>query len=149
VIIILLFPKQKADTCNNKGMSVAIASVILISVAIASTLAVSGWIGAFSVDLMETEALWVSDILYQGTSGASDKQIMLTVKNTGSYSLVVIEVKIIGGTLDLTINNLVVSINDAESQTITLENVGWVKGSNYQFDLRTSRQNTFVTTDVV
>jgi len=75
-------------------MSVAIASVILLSITIAVALAVSGWVGVISVNFMETEALWVSDISYQGTSGASDNQIVLTIENSGSYSVTILKARV-------------------------------------------------------
>lgn len=137
---------QKRETWNNKGMSVAITSVILLSITIASTLAVSAWVGAFSVDFMETEALWVSDISFQGQSGDSNNQIELTIANTGSYPLTIIEVKIAGSNVDLAYDQSL-TINDGKSQQITLGNVGWVAGYKYQFDIRTGRQNNFVTTN--
>ena len=142
-----LFSKQKEKTLNNKGMSVAIASVILLSVTVALGLAVSGWITIFSFNSMQTEALWVSDISYQGTSGASDNQIILTIANPGSYAVTLVQVKVTGNNVDQLIGDLGVTINEGESQTVTLNDVGWISGYTYQFNFLSARGNNFVTTD--
>jgi hypothetical protein len=142
-----LFPKQKGNNLNNKGMSVAIASVILLSITIAVALAVTSWVGVISVNFMETEALWVSDISYQGTSGASDNQIVLTIENSGSYSVTILMARVTGNNVDLIIDHTDVTINGGESQVLTLNNIGWISGYNYKFDFLTGRGNNFVTTD--
>jgi hypothetical protein len=139
--------KQKEKPWNNKGMSVAIASVILLSVTAALTLAVSGWITVLSVNSMETEALWVSDFSYQGTSGASDNQIALTVENPGSYAVTILEVKVTGNNVDQVIDDLAVTIKAGENQVLTLNDVGWISGYKYQFNFRSARGNNFVTAD--
>lgn len=128
-------------------MSVAIASVILLSVTVALALAVSGWITVFSVNSMETEALWVSDISYQGQSGASDNQIVLTIENPGSYAITILQVKVTGNNVDQLIDDLDVTIEAGENQIVTLENIGWISGYKYQFNFLSGRGNNFVTTD--
>ena len=142
-----MFPKQKEKHLDNKGMSVAIASVILLSITVALTLAVSGWITAFSVNSMETEALWVSDFSYLGTSGASDNQIVLTIENPESHAITILQVKVTGNNVDQLIDDLDVTIEAGENQIITLENIGWISGYTYQFNFLSGRGNTFVTTD--
>ncbi len=142
-----MFPKQKEKNWDNKGMSVAIASVILLSVTVALGLAVSGWITVFSVNSMETEALWVSDFSYQGQSGASDNQIILTIENPGSYAVTILQVKVTGNNVDQLIDDLAVTIEAGENQIVTLENIGWISGYKYQFNFLSGRGNTFVTTD--
>ena len=142
-----MFPKQKEKHLDNKGMSVAIASVILLSVTVALALAVSGWITVFSVNSMETEALWVSDISYQGTSGDSDNQIVLTVENPESHAITILQVKVTGNNVDQLIDDLDVTIEAGENQIVTLENIGWVSGYKYQFNFLSGRGNNFVTAD--
>jgi len=147
VVVINLFPKQKEKHLDNKGMSVAIASVILLSVTVALALAVSGWITVFSVNSMETEALWVSDFSYQGTSGDSDNQIVLTIENPESHAITILQVKVTGNNVDQLIDDLDVTIEAGENQIVTLENIGWISGYKYQFNFLSGRGNNFVTTD--
>ena len=142
-----MFSKQKEKKLDNKAMSVAIASVILLSVTVALGLAVSGWITIFSFNSMQTEALWISDISYQGTSGASDNQIILTIANPGSYAVTLVQVKVTGNNVDQLIGDLGVTINEGESQTVTLNDMGWISGYPYQFNFLSGRGNNFVTTD--
>lgn len=96
---------------------------------------------------METEALWVSDFSYQGTSGASDNQIALTIANPGSYAVTIRAVKVTGNNVDQLVDNLDVTIRAGESQTITLNDVGWISGYKYQFNFLSARGNNFVTDD--
>jgi hypothetical protein len=142
-----LLSKQKEKKLNNKGMSVAIASVILLSVTVALGLAVSGWVTILSFNSTETEALWVSDISYQGTSGASDNQIVLTVANPGSYAVTIQAVKVTGNNVDQLVDGVGVTIRAGESQTMTLNDVGWASGCKYQFNFLSARGNSFVTDD--
>ena len=140
-----MFSKQKEKKLDNKGMSVAIASVILLSVTVALGLAVSGWVTILSANSMETEALWVSDISYQGTSGASDNQIVLTIANPGSYAVTIRAVRVTGNSVDQLVDNLGVTIGAGESQTVTLNDVSWISGYKYQFNFLSARGNNFVT----
>ena len=128
-------------------MSVAIAAVILLSITVAVALAVSGWLSVISVNSMETEALWVSNISYQGTSGASDNQIAITLANTGTYTLTILKARVNGNNVDLIIDISDVTIEGGESQVVTLDNIGWISGSKYYFDFLTAKGNTFPTTD--
>lgn len=128
-------------------MSVAIASVILLSITLAVALAVSAWVGVISVNSMETESMWVSDISYQGTSGAADNQIVLTIINSGSYSITIRKAKVEGNNIDLITDDLGLTINAGESQVLTLNNTGWISGSKYQFEFLSARGNIFPTTD--
>ena len=127
-------------------MSVAIASVILVATTVAVALAVSAWLGAISVNSMEIEEFWVSDITYQGTSGDSDNQITLTLRNPGSIPVTVIKAKVTGNSVDI-ITDVNVTINVGGTQTVTLNNIGWIALSKYQFDFLSTRGNTFTATD--
>ena len=128
-------------------MSIAIASVILISITIASALAVTSWVGVISVNFMETEELWVSDVTYQGTSRAADNQITVTLANSSIDSITIIKARITGSNVDMIIENPDVTINPGERQTVTISDVGWVAGYTYKFDFLTARGNNFITTD--
>lgn len=128
-------------------MSVAIASVILLSITVAVALAVGGWLSVISINSMETEALWASDISFQGTSGAADNQVIVTLANSGNYPVTILKAKIAGNNVDLIIDISDVTLEGGESQTVTLENIGWISGSRYQFDFLSSRGNTFPTMD--
>lgn len=128
-------------------MSIAIATVILLSITVALALAVSGWITAFSVNSMETEALWISDISYQGQSGESDNQIALTIENSGSYSVTILEATVTGSNVEQLIDDLELTIKAGKNQVLLLNNTGWIAGYRYQFKFISGRGNTFVTID--
>ncbi|GEM_PF-6797308 len=128
-------------------MSIAIATVILLSITVALALAVSGWITAFSVNSMETEALWISDISYQGQSGEPDNQITVTIENSGSHSVTILETKVTGSNVEQLIDDLDLTIKAGKNQVLLLNNTGWITGYRYQFNFLSGRGNTFVTID--
>lgn len=127
-------------------MSVTIASVILISVTVAVTLAVSSWFTAISTNSMETEELWASDISYQGTSGASDNQIIITLNNPGTHAVTISKAKVKGNNVDV-LTDVGITINPGENQSVTLNNMGWVLGSKYSFEFLSVKRNIFSAID--
>ena len=128
-------------------MSVAIASVILLSITVAVALAVSGWLTVISVNSMETEALWVSDISYLGTSGASDNQVAITLVNSGTSKITIVSARMTGNNVDLITDLSDVTIDTGENETVTLDNIGWISGSKYRFDFHSSKGTAFPTVD--
>jgi flagellin-like protein len=79
---------------NSKALSPVVASIILIAVTVAVSIAVAAWMGALSFNFMGTEQLsftaytWNSPIHY----------FNFTVKNTGSSGLTITDVRVDGVT---------------------------------------------------
>ncbi len=123
-----------------KALSPVVASIILIAVTVAVSIAVAAWMGALSIGFMETEQMQVTQCQFTD-SGAS---ITLTVRNTG--------------TTDVTINSATVNGADASPTaavtvasngqgTIVLP-AGWASGNSYSIRLLSAKGNYFPYTAV-
>ena len=132
---------------NKKGMSPTTAVVILIAVTVAITLAVAAWAGALTFLYMKTEELTIIGVSYQGTSRVADNQIVVTLQNTGTADVTLTQAQVNGYDVAKTIDLLNVTISRGETQTITLNNVGWHSGYPYRIELQSSKGNKFPTID--
>jgi flagellin-like protein len=124
--------KIRKDT---KALSPVVASIILIAVTVAVSIAVAAWMGALSIGFMETEQMQVTQCQFTGTNDS----ITLTVRNTG--------------TTDVTINSATVNGADASpaapvtvpanGQGTVVLPAGWASGNSYSIRLLSSKGNYF------
>src|SRR4030067_1720572 len=124
---------------NAKALSPVVASIILIAVTVAVSIEVAAWMGALVVGQMATEELKISNVEFTAVDTA-----VLTVKNTGSTSVIVSE-SYIGSTSVTPTGTLTILPN--ESQDITLTSAtDFADGQSYQFKIVTAKGNPFVYT---
>jgi len=128
---------------NSKGMSVTIAAVILVGITVAITIAVAAWVGALASQRMETEELVITDVACQGTSGALDNQIAVSIQNAGAQDVTLLKARVTGYNVDKIIDFLDISFGGGETCHLTLSDVGWHSGYTYQVEILTSRGNKF------
>jgi len=124
-----------------KALSPVVASIILIAVTVAVSIAVAAWMGALSIGFMDTEQMQVTQCQF---TGLSDDTITLTVRNTG--------------TTDVTINSATVNGADASptaAVTVPANGQGtvilpadWASGNSYSIRLLSSKGNYFPYTAV-
>jgi flagellin-like protein len=74
---------------NAKALSPVVASIILIAVTVAVSIAVAAWMGALTVGFMGSSSLTVTDMDFS-TAGS----IVIQVKNTGTKDVTVQNVKV-------------------------------------------------------
>jgi flagellin-like protein len=125
--------KMKNFRRSRKALSPVVASIILIAVTVAVSIAVAAWMGALTVGFMGSNSLTVTNVSFQGTSGAADNTILVALKNTGTKAVTVAQVKI---------NNVVatmatasdVSYNPAATGNITINAAAWSAGNPYKLD---------------
>ena len=123
---------------NAKALSPVVASIILIAVTVAVSIAVAAWMGALVVGNMNTEEVKITNVDFVDATTAT-----LTIKNTGS-SAVVISDAYVGTTLD---SAAVLPITMQPNTADTLDVTGvYAAGQSYQFKLVSSKGNTFVYT---
>jgi flagellin-like protein len=119
---------------NKKALSPVIATIILIAVTVAVGLAVAAWMGALTFSFMGSSSLTITSVQFKGTSGNATNTVVLGIKNTGTKTVTLGQVKV---------NNVITTIDPSSTftyaagtnSTITLDNVGWSNGSPYQFNL--------------
>ena len=126
---------------NKKALSPVVASIILIAVTVAVSIAVAAWMGALTFTFMATEQLQITNMQF------STGHIYLTVNNTGTSPVTINEVWV---------NNVketdAVQNGTSTGPPFTLDaNTGlvidipysWTTGSNYQVKLVSSKGNQF------
>jgi len=139
---------------SKKALSPVVASIILIAVTVAVSLAVAIWMGALSTGFMATEQLSFIDCQY-----ASDlTHVNITLKNTGSGSLTISKILINGylnttkgwtvqGSADATLtpNEQVVIkvLASAYPNAAGIVSDKFDRGANYAFTVITSKNNQF------
>jgi flagellin-like protein len=76
---------------NTKALSPVVASIILIAVTVAVSIAVAAWMGALTVGFMGSSSVTITDVAF--TEGASGP-ITIDVKNTGTNDVTITAVKV-------------------------------------------------------
>jgi archaeal type IV pilus assembly protein PilA len=137
--------KEKMNTIrkirkNAKALSPVVASIILIAVTVAVSIAVAAWMGALVVGQMSTEEVKITNIAFK----ANYQAINVTLRNTGSTSVTITEIRV--GTGDnLLLADVAISPNTQEVADVTLAS-NWLPGYAYQIKAISSKGNTFVYT---
>ena len=124
---------------NAKALSPVVASIILIAVTVAVSIAVAAWMGALVVGNMDTEQVKIVNVAFT-TTGAT-----LTVKNTGSTTVILSDAYVGSdlATSDIPAAGLPLDANEAGDVAITGT---FTPGQSYQFKVVTSKGNPFVYT---
>ena len=122
---------------NAKALSPVVASIILIAVTVAVSIAVAAWMGALSIGFMQTEQLSITNIQFTDAD-----QITLDVRNTGTADVMI---------TSATVNGVIATISDAGGNvTVTKNSDGvvhltapWSSGNSYQIKLMSAKGNYF------
>jgi flagellin-like protein len=143
--------KEKMNTLrkmrkNAKALSPVVASIILIAVTVAVSIAVAAWMGALVVGNMNTEEVKITNAAFDSPLAGD---VTLTVRNTGSSAVVITDAYI--GTVDETANSNLgaTGTSIAPNDVITVEitpTTAFVNGQSYQFKLMSTKGNAFVYT---
>jgi flagellin-like protein len=128
---------------SKKALSPVVASIILIAVTVAVSIAVAAWMGALTFSFMGTEQLTISKITWNGLNTG----FTINVKNTG--------------TKDLTINQILMNYAGVNSSKVsplppfalksTLSTVitvtyDYTNGTNYDISVVTTSGYKFTNT---
>jgi len=132
---------------SRKALSPVVASIILIAVTVAVSIAVAAWMGALTFTFMATEQIQITNLAFRvSTGGLSNGWIAVTVNNTGTSPVTMNEAWVnnvkkttttpalpTGGTIPAN-TGLILNIT---SLTV-------VQGYNYQVKLVSSKGNQFM-----
>jgi flagellin-like protein len=126
---------------SRKALSPVVASIILIAVTVAVSIAVAAWMGALTFQFTNTEQIQITNMSF-GTNS-----IAVTVNNTGTSPVTINEAWV---------NNAKQSITNPVLPKDILANAGIVlnitttitTGYNYQVKLVSSKGNAFLYTAV-
>jgi len=124
---------------NKKALSPVVASIILIAVTVAVSIAVAAWMGALTFTFMATEQIKITDLVF--VSGTTE-YIRAYIKNTGTSPVTITKAWINGA--EQSISSFTVSAN---SQYILNMTYNWDSGSTYEVKLQSSSGNAFYRTE--
>ena len=128
---------------NKKALSPVVASIILIAVTVAVSIAVAAWMGALTFTFMGTEQLDIRNISWTPNSAFS-----ITVYNTGTSPVTVTQIWV--NNVDKTSNSTIgsgVSIPEGSSAQISVT-YEYTNGTSYEITIVTSKGNRFSKTYV-
>jgi flagellin-like protein len=118
---------------SRKALSPVVASIILIAVTVAVSIAVAAWMGALTFNFMGSSSMTITNVTFSDTTGDPANTILLAVKNTGTKQVTVAQIKI---------NNVIyafsgngTTLNSAQTGTLTVAAVGWANGNPYAINL--------------
>jgi len=114
-------------------LSPVVASIILIAVTVAVSIAVAAWMGALTVGFMGSSSLTITETVFtEGTPGS----IAVHVKNTGTNDVTIAAIKVNNNAIPDTdfsaVGSLTLASGGEEDVTITM-NIA--NGNPYKIDL--------------
>ena len=125
---------------NAKALSPVVASIILIAVTVAVSIAVAAWMGALTVGFMSTEEVKITSVQFTSNT------ITLTVNNTGTSPVTISEAWVNNVQMSsVTGLNSAISANSGTQIVIT---TSVTDGYNYQIKLISAQGNSFLYTAV-
>ena len=126
---------------SKKALSPVVASIILIAVTVAVSIAVAAWMGALTIGFMGGgEQVEIRNISFSGNTTAT-----LKIKNTGTSPVTIQEVWV--NNVETTNTDLTPDIPFAIGANVetTLNVTGtYISGDNYQFKVVTAKGNPFM-----
>jgi archaeal type IV pilus assembly protein PilA len=119
---------------SKKALNPVVASIILIAVTVAVSIAVAAWMGALTIGFMESSSITITDTRFYGTSNDSSNYINITLKNTGTKTVTINQIKVNNAIKSTLVGNLTLVPGDY-GRVIRISNVDWVNGNPYKIDL--------------
>ena len=124
---------------SKKALSPVIATIILIAVTVAVSLAVAAWMGALTFSFTTTEQITYTSYIW----GTGDKNITLTVENTGPATLTINNVEQDGATANYKINGTSTLLMPKGSFGKIVITYTFVSGIEYNFMVVTAKGHQF------
>jgi len=122
---------------SRKALSPVVASIILIAVTVAVSIAVAAWMGALTFTFMGTEELKITNLGFEGVAGS--RYINVTLQNTGTSPITINEIWV-NNEKKWTTGD---TISANSQKIIKVTPYEWANGNNYQIKVVTSKGNQF------
>jgi archaeal type IV pilus assembly protein PilA len=124
-----------------KALSPVVASIILIAVTVAVSIAVAAWMGGMTIGFMGSSSMTVTNVDF-----STPDQIGIALKNTGTKTVTIAAVRInnqvipdlaAGSTWTSNSTAPAYALNAGETATLTLTDAlaAWINGNAYKIDL--------------
>ena len=131
---------------SKKALSPVVASIILIAVTVAVSIAVAAWMGALTFTFMGTEQLTISKIHWTWSDTPTSRTFTINVNNTGTKDLTINQVLVNYGTTSViqpTTLPLILKAGSGASLTVTYP---YTNGTNYDVSVKTTSDYKFTNT---
>jgi flagellin-like protein len=126
---------------SKKALSPVVASIILIAVTVAVSIAVAAWMGALTINFMATEELKITSMTFDVDAGT----ITIIVHNQGTTGATVNKVWVNGSPVETDALPITIGANSDATFTIDYD---LNTGSNYLVKIVTAKSNPFVSTGI-
>ena len=118
-----------------KALSPVVASIILIAVTVAVSIAVAAWMGALTIGFMGSSSITITNVSFGGNSGVANNTIVLTLKNTGTKQVTIATVKVNNYVKSFTGDTTLDSGATGKTITIYMGTGSWSNGNPYKIEL--------------
>jgi flagellin-like protein len=129
---------------SRKALSPVVASIILIAVTVAVSIAVAAWMGALTFTFMATEQIQITNLSFG--VGTSNGWVAVTVNNTGT-SPVTLNEAWVNNVKKTTTTPVIPSYGTIAANAgmiLNITSLNVVRGYNYQVKLVSSKGNQFM-----
>ena len=127
---------------STKALSPVVASIILIAVTVAVSIAVAAWMGALTVGFMDTEELKITQMEF---AAGPPETIDLSVSNIGTSPVTItVDAYVNGGYAAMSAETTILA-NGEDTISVPFD---WTQGDNYQVRITSTKGNTFTYTAV-
>ena len=131
---------------SRKALSPVVASIILIAVTVAVSIAVAAWMGALTFSFMGTEQLRISKITWTWNTDPALRAFVINVNNTGTKDMTISQVLVnyagVTGTITPTLPHI---LKATESTSLTVI-YAYTNGTNYDISVATASNYKFTNT---
>jgi len=129
---------------SRKALSPVVASIILIAVTVAVSIAVAAWMGALTFSFMGTEQLRISKITWNWD--ANPRTFVINVNNTGTKDMTINQVLVNYGSSGVTQpTSLPLILKATESASLTVI-YAYTNGTSYDISVASSSGYKFTNT---
>jgi flagellin-like protein len=115
---------------SKKALSPVVASIILIAVTVAVSIAVAAWMGALTIGFMGSSSITITKVSFP--AGTFGTYYNVTMKNTGTKQVTVSTVKVNNVEKTFVTNPTTLDPGATASITVTCD---WVSGNPYKIEL--------------
>jgi flagellin-like protein len=131
---------------SKKALSPVVASIILIAVTVAVSIAVAAWMGALTFSFMGTEQLKISKMTWNWNVTSTTRTFVINVNNTGTKDLTINQVLVNYGSSGVTQPTTLPLILKATQSTSLTVKYAYTNGTNYDISVVTSSGYKFTNT---
>jgi len=127
---------------SRKALSPVVASIILIAVTVAVSIAVAAWMGALTFSFMGTEQLVISKVTWTWSDTASARTFTLIVNNTGTKDVTINQIQVNYASFSPQPTSLpsILKASQATQLTVTYP---YTNGTNYDISVVTTSNYKF------